>query len=121
MTEEEQDIMLSIYGSEESYLDAYNMDTRNVIGLTEVLQSSGNLFTIQGSDHMKFTDIGLFIALPQLRELLGIGGETHPAKCLEVTSALTLAFFDQHLKGEDNPSLEALISKYPELKKIPLP
>jgi hypothetical protein len=92
MTEEEQDILLSLYGSEESYLDEYNKDARNVIGLTETLQPSGNLFTIQGSDHMKFTDIGLFIALSQLRELIGIGGETPPVKCLEITSALTLAF-----------------------------
>jgi hypothetical protein len=92
-----------------------------VIGLTEALQPSGNLFTIQGSDHMKFTDIGLFIALPQLRELIGIGGETPPARCLEITSALTLAFFDQHLRGKGNPSLNALIPEYPELKKFPLP
>jgi hypothetical protein len=69
---------------------------------------------------MKFIDIGLFIGINQLRERMGIGGKTDPARCLEITKAVTLAFFDQHLRGESNDSLESVIKKYPELKRVAL-
>lgn len=120
MTDEEQKLMLSMYRSKEAYQEAYHTDTQNVLGLVEVLKASGNLFTIEGSDHMKFTDIGLFIGVRQLRELINIRGKTDPARCLEITSALTLAFFDQHLMGKTGDALGFLIEKYPELKQVDL-
>ena len=120
MDDVEQKITIEIYGSREAYLEAYQRAQQNVLGLTEVLKTSGNLFTIEGSDHMKFIDIGLFIGARPLREFIGIGGKTDPSRCLEITKAVTLAFFDQHLKGTTNASLESLLSKYPELKKIDL-
>jgi predicted dienelactone hydrolase len=120
MADVDQNIMLSIYGSKAAYHEAYQRDTQNVIGLTEILKGSKTLFTIEGSDHMKFTDIGLFIGLPQLRELIGIRGEADPVRCLEITKAVTLAFFDQHLKGETRASPESLFQKYPELKRTDL-
>jgi predicted dienelactone hydrolase len=117
MDEIEQKIAIEIHGSREAYDEAYNKAERNMIGLIEVLKPSGNLFTVEGSDHMKFTDIGLFIGVRQLRELIGIRGETNPARCLEITKAVTLRFFDQHLKGEPGDSLDALVQKFPELKR----
>jgi predicted dienelactone hydrolase len=120
MTDEEQNSMLSIYGSRDAYQEAYSKDTENVLGLTDVLRASGNLFTIEGSDHMKFTDIGLFIGIRPLRELINIRGETDPGRCLEITKALTLAFFDQFLKGETSTSFESLINRYPELIQVHL-
>ena len=120
MDEVEQKITIEISGSKEAYDEAYYKAEQNVIGLTDVLRASGNLFTIEGSDHMKFTDIGLFISLRQLRELIGIAGESYPARCLEITKALTLAFFDIHLKGEPDDSLESLATKYPELQNVNL-
>jgi predicted dienelactone hydrolase len=120
MDDIDEKIRIEMYGSQQAYQDAYDKAQQNVIGLTEVLKYSGELFTIKGSDHMKFIDIGLFIAIPQLRELLGIGGKTGPARCLEITKSVTLAFFDQHLKGETKDSLESLVKKYPELRKVDL-
>ena len=120
MTDEEQNIMLSMYGSREAYQEAYSKDYQNVIGLTEVLEASGNLFTIEGSDHMKFIDLGLFIGVRSLRERIGIRGKIDPARCLEITEAVTLAFFEQHLKGESQDSLESLVKTYPELKRVDL-
>lgn len=117
---EEQAIMRSMYGGEEAYTAAYNQAQQNIIGLTEVLKAAGNLFTIQGSDHMKFTDIGLFIGDSRLRDLINIRGTTAPSTCLEITQAVTLAFFDQHLGGATKASLESLVQKYPALKKIDL-
>lgn len=118
--EQEKLISESIYGTREAYEEAYNKARQNVIGLTEVLHESGNLFTIAGSDHMKFTDIGLFIGSNKLRNLIGIGGQTDPARCLVITEALTRAFFDQHLKGMTEDTLNDLPREYPELKKIKL-
>jgi len=116
----DQKITIDMYGSEDTYDEAYTRAGQNIIGLTEVLKSSGNLFTIEGSDHMKFTDIGLFIGFRPLRERIGISGETNPARCLEITKAITLAFFDGQLKGEPKDSLKSLVQKYPELKKVDL-
>lgn len=120
LPEEEQQIMISefMYGSKEAYNEAYNKATQIAIELTDILKKSGNLFTIEGSDHMKFTDIGFFIGSSQLRELIDIGGKTEPVRCLEITKSVTLAFFNQHLKGESLESLESLVEKYPELKKV---
>jgi hypothetical protein len=120
MDDIEKKITVEIHGSEEAYNEAYNKAQQNAAGLAQVLESSGNLFTIEGSDHMKFTDLGLFIGVPQLRELMGIGGKTDPARCLEITNSVTVAFFDQYLKGETNDLLESLLTKYPELKRVDL-
>jgi hypothetical protein len=119
MTEAERKITLSIYGSRQAYQEAYDKDDRNTIALIEALETTGNLYTIAGSEHMKFTDIGLFIGVRPLRELIGIGGRTDPAECLQITQAVTLAFFDQHLKDEKE-SLESLLQKYPQLKRVDL-
>jgi dienelactone hydrolase len=115
---EEQAMMLSMYGSEAVYRAAYDKAQQNMMGLTEVLERSGGLFTIEGSDHMKFIDIGLFIGVGSLRELIGIRGTIEPAKCLDITQAVTVAFFDHHLKGASLTSLESLVQRYPELINV---
>jgi predicted dienelactone hydrolase len=120
MTEEDQKFTRSVYGSEEAYKEAYNKAKENISGLANVVKTSGNLFTIEGSDHMKFTDIGLFIGISKLRERIDIGGKTEPARCLEITKSVTTKFFDQHLKDKNKNSLETLDEKYPELKHIDL-
>lgn len=40
--------------------DAHHQARRNVAGLADVLQTSGNPYAVDGYDHMTFTDIGLF-------------------------------------------------------------
>ena len=119
-TLEGQQTMLDIYGGKEGYDKAYNQAQQNITGLANLLKTSGNLYTIDGSDHMKFTDIGLFIGSRWLRELVNIRGQTDPARCLEITEALTLAFFDHHLKGKNTEVLQSLLITYPELRKVNL-
>lgn len=116
----DQEIMISMYGSKEAYDDAYQKSVQAVQDLAEVLRASGNLFTLHGSDHMMFTDIGLFFGFKPARELIGIRADIEPAKCLEIASRVTSAFFDQHLKGETNGSLDFLAQAYPELEKVDL-
>jgi dienelactone hydrolase len=115
----DQEITLSIYGSREAYQKSYAEATASMNGLADTLQASGNLYVIEGSAHMKFADIGLYFGIPQLREAIDIGGGTSPRRVLEITQALTVAFFDQHLKGEAE-SLDALLAAYPELRQVHL-
>lgn len=110
----------AIYGSPQAYQTQYNKAQQNIRGLREVLKASGNLYTIEGSDHMKFTDIGLFLGNQRLRELLQIGGKTEPTLCLQMTQALTTAFFDHHLKGLSAEALTSIVTTYPKLKRVPL-
>jgi dienelactone hydrolase len=112
--------MLEIYGSKRTYEAAYKNAQENMEGLADVLQRSGNLYTITGSDHMKLTDIGLFFGSEWLRELLQIRGRTDPSRCLEITEALTVAFFDRHLKHQSARTLTKLLEIYPELRKVDL-
>ena len=120
MTEEEQQFTIDFNGSKEAYQETYNKAKQNITGLTNVLKMSGNLYAIEGSNHMNFTDIGLFIGISQLRELMQIGGKVESEKILEITKSVTTAFFDQHLKDESKDSLDSLVKKYPELKKVDL-
>jgi dienelactone hydrolase len=120
MSKEEQKTTSDIYGSKEAYMDYYHNALQNVVGLTSILKQSGELFTIEGSDHMKFTDIGFYFGIKKIRELMDIGGKTGPKKTLEITKALTVAFFDQYLKGKSKNSIESLINEYPELRQVKL-
>ena len=117
---ESQQEMLDVYGSKKAYEAQYNKVQQYSAGLADVLKASGNLYTIAGSDHMKFTDIGLFIGIKWLRELLQISGKTDPARCLAITQSLTVTFFDQYLKGQPADALTSLLKTYPELKKVNL-
>lgn len=107
-------------GNEKAYNEDYEHARQNILGLIDVLIDSGNFYHIEGSSHLEFTDMGLFIGNRQLRELLGLGGKIDPEKCLEITKSVTLAFFDQHLKDETENALESLTYKHPQLKKLQL-
>lgn len=113
----DHEIMVSIHGSEEDYRAAYERARQNHLGLSRVVSATGTLFTIRGSEHMKFTDIGLFIGDPRLREMIKIGGATDPARCLEISQEVTAAFFDQYLKGQP-AGLDAVLGRYGELERI---
>lgn len=115
----DKSIMLSMYGSEAAYREAHDKAQQNVMGLIGVLRASEGLYTIAGSDHMKFTDIALFLGIQPVREMLQIRGQLEPARCLKITQALSTAFFDQHLQGDAN-GMDALLEPYPELKQVDL-
>ncbi|MBB6730400.1 alpha/beta hydrolase family protein [Cohnella zeiphila] len=120
MTDGQQQVILSDYGSKKAYEKDYERANRVSVRLAEILKASGSLYTIKGSDHMKFTDIGLFVGDRFLRKLIGIGGDLDPASNLKITEAVTLSFFDRHLKGETEESIDSLAVKYPELEKVEL-
>jgi dienelactone hydrolase len=115
-----QQNMLGVYANQKAYETVFNKAQRNITKLAAVLQASGGLYTIQGSDHMKFTDIGLFIGDKRLREIIQIAGRTDPTRCLEITRSVTAAFFDRHLKGHTADKLTPLLAKFPELRQVDL-
>jgi pimeloyl-ACP methyl ester carboxylesterase len=117
LSELDRQIMREIYGSEEAYEEAARTATRNLLGVSEVAASSGRLFTIRGSSHMKFTDQGLFIGIRSLRELAGIGGDSEPEAVLAAASALTAAFFDRHLKDRPEETILDLLRDYPIIER----
>ncbi|MBW4438454.1 MAG: hypothetical protein KME04_15040 [Pleurocapsa minor GSE-CHR-MK-17-07R] len=67
--------------------------------------------TIDGSQHMNFSDAGLLTTLfPTLNFPLG---EIEPARALEIIGAYLIAFFDEHVRGL-SPSLNTLPELYRE-------
>lgn len=119
MPAEEQEAVASAYGSKQSYIDIYKKQEQAIIGLAETLKASDRLFTIEGSAHMKLSDIGLFFGAG-FHRFIGINGATSSERCLDITKSVTLAFFNQHLKNENRDSLESVLHQYSQLQKVKL-
>jgi pimeloyl-ACP methyl ester carboxylesterase len=117
MSEAERNMILEIYGNEAAYAADYQKMQPYSNGLADVLAASETLFCIEGSSHASYTDFELFFGSRQLRELTGLG-KTKPEKSLEITRAVTLAFFDRYVKGKETESLESLVDRYAELKRV---
>ena len=77
------------------------------------LQSPGYRLTVLGTRHYDFTLLPL---LTPLAPALGLKGPLEGQRTLEVISDYLVAFFDQHLKGEDQPLLDGPSEAYPEVE-----
>ncbi|QKV78802.1 esterase [Amycolatopsis sp. Hca4] len=68
-------------------------------------------FTVAGTVHASFTDIGL------VGEQLGLrfGATTPAVRGQAITAAYVRAFFDQHLRGRPQPLLDQPSARYPEV------
>jgi predicted dienelactone hydrolase len=87
------------------------LDEDNLINVFyERSESSAYWVFIKGSTHDFLTDIAVWGGLWG-----EAGGETDGTRCLRIVSRYALAFFDRHLKGEDNPLLDGPSSDYPEV------
>ncbi|TJY42824.1 alpha/beta fold hydrolase [Cohnella pontilimi] len=119
MPQLDQEITVSMYGSKEAYEAVYERSVEYARGLADVLKASGNLYAIEGSDHLLFTDLGLIFGIGKVREVIGIHGSVNPERCLVISSAVVSTFFDRHL-GNAKVSLDSLLQSYPELKNVQL-
>ncbi|MCW5717430.1 MAG: hypothetical protein KIS68_06330 [Bauldia sp.] len=115
----DREMVFGTAGGEAAYRAAYADEQAFIGGLADVLGRSETLFAVTGSDHMKFSDIGLYAALPGLGGL-PIGGETDAARVLAVSDALVLAFFNEHLRGAPPGGIDAVLAATPELRRIDL-
>lgn len=68
--------------------------------------------TVEGTTHGDFGDMTLMF--PPLR-WAGFFGPIDGYRMLHILNAYTLAFFDEHLKGEDIPLLDGPSPEYPEV------
>jgi hypothetical protein len=66
---------------------------------------------VAGTVHASFTDIGLF------GDQLGIdfGATTTAERTQAITRAYVNAFFDEHLRGKQQPLLDQPSTRYPEV------
>lgn len=105
---------------ETAYQAAYSRAKQNVVGLAALLEDSGNLFSIDGCDHMYYSDIGLFIGDRRLREGLGMHGGADPARCIAITRAMTVDFFDWYLKGAARHAWQDRTASFAGLRRVDL-
>jgi dienelactone hydrolase len=74
--------------------------------------------SLAGSNHFSFTDQILLkspLLLGTMRRV-GIVGRLEGARGLAITADYVSTFFDVHLKGADPAALQALASRYPEVR-----
>lgn len=116
MPADEQEAVASAYGSRQAYADIYEQQKRAIAGLADALEVSGNLYSIEGSAHMKMSDIGLYVGAG-FRRFIGINGSTSSEQCLAIVKAATLSFLDQQLKHDAGASLESVLRRYPKLQR----
>ena len=72
----------------------------------------GYYVQIAGSTHMIFSDVP--ISAPGFAFPLDVG-EIDPLRGAELVNAYMLAFFDEHLKGNESPLLDAVPPEYEEV------
>ncbi len=78
------------------------------------LPVEGYLVLLPGAFHPNFSDTPLMTA-PFLGRRLGLVGPIDPGRAHEIINAVSLAFFDRHLKGAPAPLLDDPASTYPEV------
>jgi len=76
------------------------------------LETTTYAVTVRGSTHFNFTD--LYFYSPALRFTKALG-PIDGYRMVEIINSYTLAFFDQYLKGESSPLLDAPSPDYPEV------
>ncbi|OIB00929.1 carboxylic ester hydrolase [Paenibacillus sp. LC231] len=75
------------------------------------LQGGGYAMTIPHTSHMSYTDFHLF------SPLLPNPGED-PEAVHRIINEVSVAFFDQHLKGIRHKAMDELAKKYPDIKLV---
>lgn len=116
MPDDERKSVATAYGSQQAYEEIYERQRLAIAGLADTLKASGNLYSIEGSAHMKMSDIGLYIG-NGFRRFIGINGSTSSEQCLAIVRAATLTFLDQRLKREPDASMESVLHRYPKLHR----
>lgn len=90
--------------------------TRNRALLDELVDGKTldwQIVMIQNTDHYDFTDLALF---SPLEPLIGLRGTIPAGRGLKIINSLTVAFFDQQLRGGEAGWLPNLQKTYPEIQ-----
>ncbi|MFN8494608.1 MAG: hypothetical protein U0350_43810 [Caldilineaceae bacterium] len=92
----------------------YQQAARDIQAIYGKLPNGGYQLTIRGARHFNFTDLAVLYA-PVIR-LMGLTGKIDGERGWRITSAYTVAFFDQYLKGVASPLLKGPSTVYPEVE-----
>ena len=76
------------------------------------LRGATLLLTLRNSGHYDFADLPL---LSPLAPLLGLKGSIEGERALTIVRALSVAFFDEYLRGQPQPLLQDPTAAFPEL------
>jgi len=77
----------------------------------EQTEATAYSVTIQGANHFNFMDIYLWMPLLNSRYL----GSINPQRAVEIVNRYTLAFFEKHLRNQDDFLLDGSSPDYPEV------
>jgi predicted dienelactone hydrolase len=99
-----------MFMNSETWSDSENRDRLGQIyaGLKE----DGYLVTVLGTSHYDFADLPL---LSPAAEALGLKGPIEGRRMLGIVREYGLAFFDHHLRGQENVLLDGPSADYPEV------
>ncbi|MEU6998746.1 hypothetical protein [Nonomuraea sp. NPDC046570] len=67
---------------------------------------------VAGAEHVSFTDTALLVEQLGIYRNPGMSG----ARAVEITRSYARAFFDLHLRGKPQPSLDKPSARHPEVK-----
>ena len=90
-------------------LEDWKVRTRSVI------QSGGYDIHLAGSAHGNYSDIPLWS--PTMSRMMQQGGPIDPRRAHQVINALTVEWFDRHLKGQGK-TVEQVAELYPEVRIV---
>lgn len=97
--------------------EVFNKDTmlkrKLYADLRNTITENGILITIKGTEHMNFSDTGLYF--PFVAKTLGLTGNIEPERAIEITNSCVTDFFDKHLKNKPDAALDNSIKKYKEI------
>ncbi len=77
------------------------------------MQAPAQVLTILGTDHYDFTDLPL---LSPLAAQIGLKGPLKAGRVVEIVKTYSTAFFEQALRGQENPLLAGPSGLYPEVQ-----
>jgi hypothetical protein len=80
--------------------------------LMEARSAIGYHLTLAGTVHYDFTDVPVF---SPLSSMLGLSGEIGARRLIEINRAYSRAFFDQTLRGQEEPLLDGPSPAFPEV------
>lgn len=77
-------------------------------------QTNYFIVNVEGAEHMNFTDYNT--AIPKIGKSFGLLGNINTNRQTKITNTYLLAFFNQYLKGYDEPLLSSTKSPFSEVR-----
>jgi len=103
--------LLAIFSQE--WADDWSLKERGFTHFYTNTSGEKNHMILQGTAHFDFSDLPAFSPVARY---IGLKGPLNGGRVLEIVRAYTLAFFDQHMRGQTSILLDAPSSDFPEVE-----